>query len=85
MRCPLGDMVLVDIVQDSNILVTVNNNYGIVRILCKPARPGLEGAEQDIWDIIKVDDIVLVDFVKDYVIGDQKYHFTNLREIKAVI
>lgn len=86
---PLGDFVLVEVVDEQGVLITVNNNYGIVKVLEKSStRPSMEGRDRDIWDSLPQvggSCRVLTNMVKDYVVGDKKYHFTILSEIVAVL
>lgn len=85
MRLPCGDAVLVEVEEDGGLLVTVNNNYGIVRVLAKPLRPSLDGLNRDTWDSFKIGDVLLVNALRDYVVKDTKYHITLLADIVGVL
>ena len=83
---PVGDVVLVEVIKENSVLITVNNQYGIVKVLAKSETcPSSEGLNRDVWSSLDAGKTLLVNAVKDYVIGDKKYYFTTLSDIVCII
>lgn len=83
---PTGDMLLVELVKDSGVLVTTSGDYGVVKLLKK----GIHSFEplthdDNIWKSIKEGDNLLVNYVKGYVVEGKTYYFTSLKEVVAVV
>ena len=84
---PVGDQILVEVVDEKGVLVTVNSMYGIAKVISKPEMRDSTsaGVLDDVWRSIQPGDELLVLALENYIINGKKYCFVNLRDIMAIL